>query len=201
MGLGGGTCGDGAGPGPLEVVAAEPAGDVNDFADEEEARGEFAFEGAGVEFVGGDAAGGDFGFLEAFGAGGGDGPGVKVGFECGDAVVGPVAGTLLRVEFDPAFGEACGKSDAESGVGGVPVAAGACVQERGEDFDFGCEVDVQRCAGFPVGRDLQCGGAADAAVGDEEFFAEGDGLGVAAFGGRGGCGDDFRGETGEVAPQ
>src|ERR1039458_4302602 len=66
-GLAGGYCG---GPGPLEVVAAEPAGDVDDFADEVEARGDAALHGTGVERVGRDAAGGDLGFVVAFGAGG-----------------------------------------------------------------------------------------------------------------------------------
>lgn len=42
---------------------------------------------------------------------------------------------------------------------------------------------------------MQDGGAAQAAMGDEEFLAEAG----AEFSGAGGC-DDFRGETSEVAP-
>src|SRR5208337_4660552 len=73
-GAAGGGCG---GPGPLEVEAAEVAGDVNDFADEEEA-GDFArFHGFAGEFVGVNAADGDFGFVEAFGGGGSEGPSVN----------------------------------------------------------------------------------------------------------------------------
>ena len=69
-GLQGAAGGGAGGPGPLEVEAAQVAGDVDNFADEEEA-GDFArFHGFAGEFVGVDAAGGDFGFFVAFGAGG-----------------------------------------------------------------------------------------------------------------------------------
>jgi hypothetical protein len=60
----------------LEVEAAEVAGDVNDFADEEEAGDEGGFHGFTGEFAGVDAAGGDFGFFVAFGGSGRDRPGV-----------------------------------------------------------------------------------------------------------------------------
>ena len=77
---GGGT----GGPGPLEIVAAEMAGDVDDFADEVEAWDLAGFHGFGVEFVGINASGGDFSLFEAFGAGGVDGPGVELFFEIGE---------------------------------------------------------------------------------------------------------------------
>ena len=48
--LEGAAGGDAGGPGPLEVVAAEPAGDVDDLADEVEAGDVAALHGAGVEF-------------------------------------------------------------------------------------------------------------------------------------------------------
>ena len=77
---GGGT----GGPGPLEIVAAEMAGDVDDFTDAVEA-GDFACcHRFGVEFVGINASGGDFGFFEAFGAGRMDRPGVELLFEIGE---------------------------------------------------------------------------------------------------------------------
>ena len=84
-----GAAGGGAGgPGPLEIVTAETARDIYDFADEIEA-GDFAgFHGFGVEFVGVDAAGGDFGFFVAFGAGGMDGPGVKLFFQISEGLIG-----------------------------------------------------------------------------------------------------------------
>ena len=117
--------------------------------------------------------------------------------EAGDAGVGPVAGGGVGADADPALGEARGKDCAEGGEGGVPVALGALGEEWGEDVDAGGEIEAEFAAGVPVGRDLQDGGAAEAAVGDEEFFAE---FGDWLFGFDDGCADDFGGESGEVAP-
>src|SRR5882724_4565614 len=95
----------GGGPGPLEIEAAEVAGDVDDFADEEEA-GDFAgFHGFAGQFGGVDATGRDFGFFVAFGAGGLDLPGMQIPFNYVQSSVGPGFG---RVEFQPAFGETAG---------------------------------------------------------------------------------------------
>ena len=119
-GLGGGV---GGGPGPLEVVASEPAGDVDDLADEVEARDEAGLHGAGVEGGGGDAAGGDFGFGEAFGGGGDDVGGVDFFFQEGDVGVGEEGLVGRDVVGEPAFGEAGGKDLAE-GFEGVGWEAG-----------------------------------------------------------------------------
>ena len=58
------------GPCPLKIKAAEMAGYVDDFADEEQATDLAAFHGLGGEFIRVYAAGGDFGFVIAFGSGG-----------------------------------------------------------------------------------------------------------------------------------
>src|SRR5439155_8646852 len=101
------------GPGPLEVVAAEPSGDVHDLADEVEARGEAGLEGAGVEGVGGDTAGGDFRLGEAFGAGGRETPGMEITIDRREGGVGQLG---LRVclrggefELQPSRGGAGGQ--------------------------------------------------------------------------------------------
>ena len=169
-----------------------------------------------------DAACGDLGFGVALGAGGGEGPVVEVGFEGGEAGVGPVGG---RVKGEPAFGHAGGKNGAEQVVDGVEVAAGqrsdwsedlgaggglhrdvSCEQGL-HDVEARGEVEVDGLSGVPVGGGLQDGGAAEAAVGYEEFFAEGGRVGgefVAGLrfvvGGRCGGGDGFGGEAAEVAP-
>ena len=101
----------------MEVVAAEPAGDVDDFADEVEAGDFVALHGAGVEFGGVDAAGGDFGFGVAFGAGGSDAS------RCGVALRlrrgrGWSQSWRVRVECEPALGHAGGEDGAERSVGG-----------------------------------------------------------------------------------
>ncbi len=69
-------------------------------------------------------------FGVAFGPGWGDGPVVQVGFEGGDAGVGPVGG---RVEVEPALGHAGGEDGAEDVVGGVEITAREGMH-RGEDL-------------------------------------------------------------------
>ncbi len=168
-----GLCGGvGGGPGPLEVVAAQPAGDVDDLADEEEA-GDFAGgEGAGVELVGGNAAGGDLRLCVAFGAGGGEGPGVEEGFEAVEGGVGEGLGGGGGVHGEPALGPAGRKQGAEDGGEGGVVAAGVGGAEGCKGVAAGGEIEQDGLAGLPVGRDLQDGRAAEAAVGDEDFLAE-----------------------------
>ena len=76
----------------MEVETAQVASDVDDFANEVEAGDVAGFQGAGLQVGGVDAAGGYFGFGEAFCAGGVDGPVVQIllaGFERG---VGPADG-------------------------------------------------------------------------------------------------------------
>ena len=72
------------------------------------------FHGAGVELGGVDAAGGDFGLGVAFGAGGGDGPGVELALEVGEGgIVGFGSLGFGWVEAQPAVGEAGGQDGAK----------------------------------------------------------------------------------------
>ena len=139
-GLAGGYAG---GPGPLEVVAAQPAGYVYDLADEEEAGDEAGLEGFGVEVAGVYSAGGDFGFGVAFGAGGGDAPGVEVGFDGGEGGVGEGAlvGVGGEVMSEEAVGPAGGEEGAEGGEDGEVVAGRVGAAEGGEDFAGGGKVE------------------------------------------------------------
>lgn len=72
----------------MEVVASQPSGDVDYFADEVEAGNSAALHGPGVECGGVDSAGGDFGFVVAFGAGGKDAPCVEFALHLGEGGVG-----------------------------------------------------------------------------------------------------------------
>ncbi len=73
----------GAGPGPLEVEAAEVAGDVDYFANEKET-GDFAgFHGFAGELVGIHATHSYFGFFETFGGGRREDPCVDFFFQGG----------------------------------------------------------------------------------------------------------------------
>ena len=133
------------------------------------------------------------------------------------------------MELEPAFGHAGGENGAEEVVGGVEIAAGQCADggedlcaggglygsagcEHGfHDIDAGSEVEGDGLAGFPVGGDLEDGGAAEAAVGDEHLLSKGGvwkgraWVATAAGGGDGLSGGDgrrsnFGAEAGEVAP-
>lgn len=74
MRLKGAGGGGGGGPSPLEIEAAELTGDVDNFADEEQAGDEARFHGFTRKLAGVDAASGDFGFGVTFGIGWTDGP-------------------------------------------------------------------------------------------------------------------------------
>ena len=76
---------------------------------------------------------------------------------------------------------------------GLDLCAGR--ENRFHDVEAGGEVYLDGLAGLPVGGDLEDGRSAEAAMGDEHFFAEGG----FAFAGAGG-GDYFSAEAGEVAP-
>jgi hypothetical protein len=64
----------------LEVEAAEVAGDVDGFSNEEEAGNGAGFQGARVQAAGVDATGGDFGLLKTLSAGGMEGEGAETAF-------------------------------------------------------------------------------------------------------------------------
>ena len=108
------------------------------------------------------------------------------------------------VVSEPALGPADGQDGAQGGKGGGGIAAGSRGEHGGEDFAAGSEIHCDGLAGRPVGRRLEDGRAAEAAMGDEELFAEGWGGWRAACFGSGvfGCGGGghFGGDTGEVAP-
>lgn len=65
----GGRC-----PGPLEIEAAQVAGDVDDFAYEKESGDETRFHGFTGEFASVNAAGGNFGLFVAFAGRRSEGP-------------------------------------------------------------------------------------------------------------------------------
>src|SRR5271167_4301218 len=98
------------GPGPLEVEAAEVAGHVHDFADEVKTGNFAASHRFGGQFVGIDAAGGDFGFLAALRARGRDGPRMRVLLKTNQRGVRPRGGSM---QFEPAVCEANWQSPAE----------------------------------------------------------------------------------------
>ena len=134
-GLGGGVSG---GPGPLEIVAAEVARYVDDLSDEEEAGDAAGLHCFGVEFIGGNAAAGDFSFVKAFRASGNELPLVEAVAHFLDA------GDGLREAFgeEPNVGEAGGEEAGEGALGFKGKDVG--------EVATGEEIDGEGLAGFPI---------------------------------------------------
>jgi hypothetical protein len=76
-----------AGPRPLKVIPAEPAGDVDDLADEVQSRNLVCFERLRVELCGRHTAGSDLRLGVPFGARRNDLPMVKLIFKGCDGLV------------------------------------------------------------------------------------------------------------------
>lgn len=208
------TGGDGGGPRPLKIEAAQVAGDVDGFSDEEEARDVAGFEGAGVEVGGVDTAGGDLGLLKSFRADGMKLPSTQAALGGFDGGVGPVLG---RRDFREPIGEALREHGAEGVAESRWIAAGLRLEQGTEDAgawrQSGREIDRQRRAGLPIRRGLKNGGAAEAAMGEEHLLAKtrrmfptlrtmrlSEGWGTPLL--FGGCGpsDDISGDAGERSP-
>ncbi len=160
------------GPCPLEIVATEPAGDVDHLADEVEARDAPRFERAWVEFGGGDPAGGDLGFGVTLGSGRGDAPGMKRLLERGDGGVREVFGGRRRMHGQPALRPPGWQQGANLGRGCSRIAASGGRKQRRENFPARGEIDADGLARTPVGGDLQDGRTAESAMRDQQFFAE-----------------------------
>lgn len=75
------------GPSPLEIEAAKMTSYIDDFADEVEAVDFAGLHRLGVEFVGVDASGCDFGLFVTIRACGMDGPGVEMLFELSEGLI------------------------------------------------------------------------------------------------------------------
>src|SRR5579871_954505 len=139
--------GVGGGPGPLKIVAAEVAGDVDNLADEKEAGDIVGLHGFAGKTGGVDAAGGDFGFLVALGARGRYGPGVNCFLERSKTKI-----CVIRwlVNFEPASGEAVGKNLVERGMHNREIAMRRFAKFRG-DIPAGCEIEGNKLAFTPIG--------------------------------------------------
>ncbi len=170
----------------MEVEAAELAGYVDYFSDEIEAGDGAALHGLRGECGGADAAGGDFGLLVAFGSGGREGEAVQTALQVIEGGVGPVR---WRSQFSQLVGEAGGQRDAQRRFERGEITAGVGRAEGREEFAVGKPVDVDGLGLLPIGRDLQDGRAAEAAMREEHLLAK-----AALAGGS----DDRRRDAGEA---
>jgi EAL domain-containing protein (putative c-di-GMP-specific phosphodiesterase class I) len=145
-GLGAGGC---AGPGPLEVVAAQPAGDVHHLANKVQAGLGLALHGLLRQCLGVHAAQRDLGLFVALGARGRDFPARELVGQLGQGLVaGLVDGALqLGVLGHPGIGQARGHVLGQLvGHQLARLQLGAGQQLR--HVHAGQQVDVQRCAVF-----------------------------------------------------
>jgi len=105
-------------------------------------------------------------------------------FESGEGGIGEGG---RGVEFEPAHRQTIGKKFLEGFADGGEIAAAGNAKRSG-GVALGSEIEVDELALFPVGRDLENGGAAEAAMSEEHFFAEGIIIGGS---------DDLGGDAGE----
>ena len=120
---------------------------------------------------------------------------MEVVLEGGEGGVGPAVG---GVAGEPAVGEAGGEVGAETIGGG----GGGSWGEVGEGRLVRGEVEGE--GGVAVGEvrgDLEDGGTAEAAMGEEELVTEGWRRGAGAVWGGSCGGDDFGGDAGDLAPE
>src|SRR6185312_7716225 len=160
-------------PRPLEVVAAEPAVDVDHLADEVEAGHEFRLHRAGGEAIGVDAAESDLGGAVAFRAAGGDRPRGELRADLRQfglavlahrAVAEPLLAQPLR--------EALRQHLAEHGLQFGQRPRRALVDQPGADVEVRQQVEAQVVAGLPVRGNLQDRRSADAAMGEQQSGAK-----------------------------
>ena len=149
-----------AGPGPLEIIAAEPARDINRFADRIEAGNRLCFHGLGGKLICINAAGCDFRLGKAFGSLGRHCPIFKQ--RCKLFKIGGSHG--LRQPLRQQFGQ----NGLELGLGPRMPS----LLEKLERINAGCKIKADRLALAPVGRDLQDGRTGKTAVGEENAFPE-----------------------------
>lgn len=136
----------------------------------------------------------DFGFGVALGGGWMHRPAVELAFAGFKSRGGPCGG---RSGVGEEGGEALREDVAEGLLQRGRIAArrnGGWIEERGKKCAAGREVDEEFVAGLPVGRGLENGWAAEAAMSDEHFLAKAD------FGAAAGSGFDFSGDTGQRGP-
>ena len=141
----------GAGPGPLEVVAAQPAGDVHHLANAVQAGLGLGFHGLLRERARVHATQRHLGLLVALGACGHQLPARQaLGQQVQRLVAGFVDGALpLRLLCRPGVGQTAGHEGREF-VGDQLARARFGLQQRRGQVHARCQVDRQGLAGLPV---------------------------------------------------
>ena len=150
-------CSPSARPGPLEIIAAQPAGDVHRLADRVQARHAACFHRLRGKICGADAADGDFGLGEAFGSVGRERPRGQLAlglFQQRVAAIAELAGQ--GDAFGQGGGEPIGQMPMEQAAQPEPGFGTLCFPQPASGL-FRQEVDRNRVCVPPIGRDLEDG--------------------------------------------
>ncbi len=160
-------------PGPLEIEAPQPAGDVEDLSDEIKPGDVAGLEGLRGQFTGVDPAPRDFGFAVARGCAGLDLPVMKNAGEglavlLGQPVDGAVLPMQLKETLDQAFGEVLFEQGFEPGFRtfGLPFHEGVFQAQVRQ------QVEGDRLTRGPVAGELQDGGTAQPFVRKQHCIRE-----------------------------
>jgi len=153
-------------PGPLEIIAPQPAGDVEDFSDEIKPGDLAGLEGLGGQFTGVDPASRDFGFAVALGSAGLDLPVMK---DAGDGCRVPLGklpdgAVLLPIQIQETVGQAFGQVLSQQGFECGARAFGLPLQDGLVQAQVRQQVERDRLTRGPVTGELQDGGAAQPLV-------------------------------------
>ncbi len=151
----------------MEVIPAEPAGDVHRFANGIKAGDFGGLHRAAGKFGGGDAACGDFGFGEAFGAIGGKAPIGQPRLCAVQGLVGNVAQfTIQRQPVSQRIGQPRGQGFAQDGAQ-MRARAVTLGRDQPVGLGIGQEGDRHLFTMPPIAGDLQDRRAGQALVGEQ----------------------------------
>ena len=162
-------------PGPLEIVAPQPAGDVEDFSDEIKPGNFVGLEGLGGQLTGVNPAPRDFGFAVALGSAGLELPVMKDAVEGRGVPLGKLPGraVLLPIQIQETLGQAFGQVLSQQGFECGFRTFGLPLQDGVVQAQVRQQVEGDRLARGPVAGELQNGGTAQPFVGKQNCIPEG----------------------------
>src|SRR5688572_4882433 len=170
-------CGMATRPCPLEVVTAQPSGDVDDFADEKKARDFAGFHGFGGKLGSVDSSECDFGFRVAFGSGWNERPRSQHFYDRIELRLLVMDERFLRcVLLAPSFGKSLGPELAENIEQGPSTRTGS--HEGIHLRRLGQKIKMDGITLPPIARDLQDRGSAQSAMGEQNCLCKTSGVAV-----------------------
>src|ERR1035437_8392215 len=156
-------------PGPLEIMTAEMAGHIDYLADKEQPRYSAALHRFCGSFTPVNTAGSHLGFFIAFGSVWQNSPAMNLALHFVESGIGPPLG---RMQFEPTLRQSNGQRGVQCGCRRRKIAAHAVLPQHSSDLQPGSQVNCEPLRTLPIGGDLQDGGPAQAAMGNQQFLAK-----------------------------